>query len=687
MGILVSIVVLFITMLLILPIFFIWRIGKASSFKSNTGKYVAITGMMVGIACIPLFITGVSYISSVSEKHDSGSSYTADGYTIDSYNVKLDVKKDLEVDVTETIGINFYEEGHHGIYRLIPSWLEYTAKDGKTISRKSSVEDLESTTDKYTIESEGSKEKIKIGDPDVTLSTGLKTYTIKYKYYMDSDPYKGFDEFIFHTFGDYWGTTINDATIELTMPEDIEYDKVKFFADKYRKKDISSSVYYYVDGNKLYATVSSLYDLKKSLTIDIDLPEGYFTQATNNYGYISMTFCILIILFTIILFIKWLIHGKDYDKVSETVEFYPPDGLDASQIGYIYKKDTGKKLAIAMIVELASKGYIKIDESEDKSERTITNLYPLNFDGYINRKVVVTKLKDAKNKADVDLLNELFKDNSTQIEITTNIEDFYKKTKTLVAYGFIKIESDTIDNYSEEEINNIKNQLLEKNTDGKPKLTANEKLVYDQLFSRSDVNVISDDTEFYAVFNKITEELQEELDDKINDVKSYKQMAKSSILFLVSSVYFSCAFSLFKDINPQYKILYLISFISLIIELILVLLMIRKNNFGEQIIAKIRGFKNYLETAEKNQIEDQVNKNPNYFYDILPYAYVLGVSKAWIDKFQNIPMPATDMGSFDYCNVDSFDSLSSSVYSGSSSSGGCSSCGGGCSSCGGGGSW
>ena len=114
---------------------------------------------------------------------------------------------------------------------------------------------------------------------------------------------------------------------------------------------------------------------------------------------------------------------------------------------------------------------------------------------------------------------------------------------------------------------------------------------------------------------------------------------------------------------------------------------LRKNNFGEQIIAKIRGFKNYLETAEKNQIEDQVNKNPNYFYDILPYAYVLGVSKAWIDKFQNIPMPATDMGSFDYCNVDSFDSLSSSVYSGSSSSGGCSSCGGGCSSCGGGGSW
>ena len=124
----------------------------------------------------------------------------------------------------------------------------------------------------------------------------------------------------------------------------------------------------------------------------------------------------------------------------------------------------------------------------------------------------------------------------------------------------------------------------------------------------------------------------------------------------------------------------------------------RKNSYGEQIKSKIDGFKNYIELAEKDQLEMLVEQNPKYFYDILPYAYVLGVSKKWVEKFENIPIPSNDMGSFDYYNIDSLDLLSDSVYfppssSSSSSSGssgcggGCSSCGGGCSSCGGGGSW
>jgi uncharacterized membrane protein YgcG len=76
------------------------------------------------------------------------------------------------------------------------------------------------------------------------------------------------------------------------------------------------------------------------------------------------------------------------------------------------------------------------------------------------------------------------------------------------------------------------------------------------------------------------------------------------------------------------------------------------------------------------------------------YNNTVCVSKKWVEKFENIPVPTNDMGNFDYYNIDSLDHLSDSVYIPSSSSsgssgcgGGCSSCGGGCSSCGGGGSW
>ena len=53
-------------------------------------------------------------------------------------------------------------------------------------------------------------------------------------------------------------------------------------------------------------------------------------------------------------------------------------------------------------------------------------------------------------------------------------------------------------------------------------------------------------------------------------------------------------------------------------------------------LEKITGFKKFLETAEKDRLEMLVNDNPKYFYNILPYAYVLDVSDKWVNKFEGI---------------------------------------------------
>ena len=98
-----------------------------------------------------------------------------------------------------------------------------------------------------------------------------------------------------------------------------------------------------------------------------------------------------------------------------------------------------------------------------------------------------------------------------------------------------------------------------------------------------------------------------------------------------------------------------------------------------------------------------VEKNPTYFYDILPYTYVLGISDKWMKKFEFITIQApTWYDSTDNFNFISFSSFinstmssadnlmssdydSNSSYSGGSSSGGGSSGGG--SGGGGGSSW
>lgn len=60
--------------------------------------------------------------------------------------------------------------------------------------------------------------------------------------------------------------------------------------------------------------------------------------------------------------------------------------------------------------------------------------------------------------------------------------------------------------------------------------------------------------------------------------------------------------------------------------------------YGCELVGKIRGFRNFLDLAEKEKLEELVNENPEYFYDILPYAYSLNLSSKWIKKFESIAM-------------------------------------------------
>ena len=150
--------------------------------------------------------------------------------------------------------------------------------------------------------------------------------------------------------------------------------------------------------------------------------------------------------------------------------------------------------------------------------------------------------------------------------------------------------------------------------------------------------------------------------------------------------------------DPAWSILYFLAFGGALISTFFAFIMGRKTEYGEMISAIVKGFRDFLLTAEKEKLEALVEQNPHYFYDILPYTYVLNISKKWVSKFENIKMPEPDMGNFNYSSDVSFHSIfdnvtypvaTSSGSSGGCSScgGGCSSCGGGCSSCGGGGSW
>ena len=90
----------------------------------------------------------------------------------------------------------------------------------------------------------------------------------------------------------------------------------------------------------------------------------------------------------------------------------------------------------------------------------------------------------------------------------------------------------------------------------------------------------------------------------------------------------------------NYAILNIISkvliVVSVIIGIIFVITNKKRTEEATKYYNRINGFKDYLMCVEKDKLEMLVNDNPNYFFDILPYAYVLGVSDIWSKKFESI---------------------------------------------------
>lgn len=728
--------------------------------KSHIGNFFskAFANFWVGYVVITIIGTIGSGISSLFSD-DVGTTKLADSFTIEAYDVTLDVGLDNRINVTETITTNFTSCYKHGIYKFTPLWLKYTGKDGNTIKRKANISNYRAIGDPYTLDTVKKKARIKIGSAYEYVGCGDKTYTIAYTYDMGKDPFKNFDELIFHAYGDYWGTEIKNATININMPKNIEGYNINFFMDKYRKEEITNFVDYTVSGNKLTAKFNqekykqyqvdeycsnpyhitngvcdldddswyawkTIKTLDKSLTVDIQLPEGYFVGGSWNYGWGSFIISMIIFALTAWTIYKWFKFGKDHDKKAQTVEFYPPDNLSSAEIGYVFnKKQANKKLTISLIIQLASKGYIKIDDLKDKDKNIqITNLIPkphepTAFEKTLPKRVIeVKKLKNADDNlssAETTMMKYLFKNGDTK-SLTSNIDKFMEVKDSLINNGYIEILSD-----NEQEVyadvdskKSMYDQLVEQfNNDVKKSeemtsklqpLTVLENIVYERLFEKEDVVILSKHKTFYKTFSEVEYELKNSFKDKVHDKQATKQIGGAifrNIIILVLSI---ISYSLVEDLDPNWKILYTLCFLCVFVNLFFTIFMKRKTEYGELITARVRGFRHFLITAEKPKLEALVAENPQYFYNILPYTYAMNISKTWIRKFENIPVPEMNMGSFDFSSSSSYYSIYDNVYhpepvhyssSSSSSSGcsscggGCSSCGGGCSSCGGGGSW
>lgn len=549
------------------------------------------------------------------------------GYNITSYSIVMNVNEDNTYNITEDINVNFTSE-RHGIYRKIPLTNKIERQDGSRSTIRAKISDVD-INDTYSSSIEDGYKVFKIGNAASTI-TGHHEYIIKYTYSVGKDKLKDADELYFNLIGNNWDVSISNATFAITMPKEFNKSSLGFSSGKYGSTD-SSNISYTVIGNTISGYTSHVLGAGEGITVRLTLPDGYFSKA-NSFDPTILLPIIIPILFAIISFILWYKYGRDIKPV-ETVEFYPPEGFNSVEIGYIYKGKVADKDIISLLIYLANKGYLKISEVDTKVLFVTSKSFQF------------TKLKnyDGSNENERVFLDGLF--SSSDVVTSSDLQDKFYLTMNKIKTNFSSKKNEET--------------IFEKSSLTK-RLVVLLMIFITLIMLVVSSSVITGETEGVAFL--VISSIATFFFIFFTTWKISLTPTTKAFIFIWGFCF--VGIPLLGTILPSLLIdsslivVAIVNLICIVLMSIFYALLPKRTPYGTELLGKIKGFRRFLLTAEKEQLEAQVSQNPTYFYDILPYTYVLGVSDKWIKQFESIALQSPNWydspNAFDYIYFTSF---------------------------------
>ncbi len=520
----------------------------------------------------------------------------AENFFIENYNVILQVNREQNVWVTEDIEV-FFTQSSHGIILDIPA----------TRSHISNID----VSEQYSVNRSLGNVSIKIGKADV-LVKGQHNYKVKFQHLL-----RGKDnEFYYNIVGTGWAAPINNARFTVVLPNKINPDDVGISIGKYGTKGFDGNAVYEVKDNYISGYTTKPLQPNEGITIHIKMPDGYFVSHKServNIVWLGLLIC------TLLSFLIWHIFGRD-EHVTPVVSFYPPPDITPTDAEQIYTEKVSKKGLAALIVYLANLGHIKI--KSDKSDFMLKKVSDYDGDNEFLSAVMGFLFHDKYEKA---VCGEHLKNSKefykswTALETNINRKKYKKRFFEKSSMSFLLWALMGLFMCS-----NIALTLF---------------ALFDYDFSFGYLAPFFSIEAFVALIILVS--------------SGGKNIAATIYVFLFFSLQFAAFIPQMKDmINPENIPQVIMGCVCSIISFICFKEMLKPNWYGRQILGHLLGLKRFIEVAEKKRLEKMVEENPEYFYQILPYAYVLGVSDKWIKQFENIAVPQPEWcdGTFRFNN-------------------------------------
>lgn len=289
------------------------------------------------------------------------------------------------MDVVETINY-YFATYRHGIFRYIPFTVY---KDNKRYDMEytfHSVTDENGNKYNYTKSTSNEKWILKIGDPNHTI-TGSHTYVLSYSVKGALGYFADHDELYWNVTGNGWEHPIFRSRATITFPEKMEDTKVQLrcFTGNYGS-NTDNCIWFSSKGTNTiaYETTRTL-ENSEGFTIAAAFPKGttavllptkYVPFFETPFGKIvGLLIVAALILWYIAspfaLFFVWWKYGRDpYVGQDATASYDPPKlgrrFLTPAETGALLDEKVDNRDIFSTIVDLARRGYIKIEEPKKK---------------------------------------------------------------------------------------------------------------------------------------------------------------------------------------------------------------------------------------------------------------------------------------------------------------------------------
>ena len=567
---------------------------------------------------ISLFIFLVVMVATCFDVH----SFVATEYYYQDFEVDIKINEDSSFDVMEKQ--TYYLDGSFGFFKRdislnkIDAITDIEVLDGENNKIPKSELDIKSGSGKTHIQWNFSRRY---------FSEEEKSWTVKYKVHGGISFLKNYDEIYWNAIPQNRAVPIENVKVIVSLPDDREFrsDLIKIYSEQTLSQD-----YYFRNNNTQAIFTGENLKSDTNLTIAVGFPKNIVSQSAYYKDFLTI-YCGYIL--SIIIFLSCVITGAIYwykteksreGKRAIVPQYEPPQNLRPAMAEVIVKEKLTNKGLSATIIDLAVRGYVKIEE--DPKTGFAKTLH------YLVKIIVVVLFFIG-----VTIIAQVIFDDSTSspwhlkvifllVFIMFLVKLKREKQSGCVDYKIIKIKH--IDHYEND--SNLEDY---------------EKKYLNAFFSSKDYfstkELKKDPARSKILFNKIKKVKDKIYEETELDTGAFErgltiEKNKNIIFAILTFVTFLSLQIFFANAGiNQFFILALTMTVSIIGLYAFIKYEARLSNQGIKMKEDWLGFKMYLETAEKHRMQ---NLKPEFFEKYLSYAMIFGVEKKWAKAFESMHM-------------------------------------------------